>query len=387
MSRKRPADEDAGPSKRLRFQEPDETHFEETVDESLETGTRRGAVKNEGYESDSTDDGEGVVYSRQKKDKEDEDGNDDMFAVDDDKPKAVEDAGKKNKEYLQLGDIEGQEFASGAKGEGESEESEDEEDALDEDDRERIRREKARGYDDKSMGFELSSFNMKSEMEEGKFAADGSYIRSVDQHAMHDRWLDETNEREIKLARKAHKARLKAEAQKEQQEDTSNELRREERERDLIYLMRPSESVLEALQRLGAKKKAQGKRVKGDKSMAVDKFSKSKSQVELDIEKITEHASALMVDNVDIYTTTYEELLRSVRRSKIVPDDWKPPETIQKFEYRWKGGDGSKFGPFTVEEMNAWNEADYFGIRAEKIELCKIGTEFWAGWNEIVRDD
>ena len=408
MSRKRPADEAAGPSKRTRFQEPEEAHFEETVDESLETGTRRGAVKNEGYESDSTDDGEGVVFSRQKKDAEDADG-DDMFATDDKPNAGGADAGKKKKtEYLNLGDIEGQEFGSGAGGKGgseevESEESEDEEDALDEDDRERIRREKAKGYDDKSMGFELSSFNMKAEMEEGKFASDGSYVRSADPLAMHDRWLDGMSEREIKLARKAHKARLKKEAVKEQQEE-GTEVRREERERDLVCLMRPSESVLEALQRLGAKKKcahvlslvtalkltlvlrAQDKKAKRKDGMALDKGTPTKSQLDRDIERVTELASDLMVDNIDIYTSTYEELLRSVRRSKIVEPDWKPPETDTKVEYRWRGGDGATFGPFSIEEMSAWREADYFGLGAEKIELRKAGTDSWAKWDEVIED-
>ncbi|KZW00611.1 hypothetical protein EXIGLDRAFT_830515 [Exidia glandulosa HHB12029] len=391
-SRKRPAESQPGPAKRTRFVEPedDPARFEETVDDALETSNRKGAVKTDGYESDSTDEGEGVVYSRHKKDGDADGEDDDMFAMDDDgdKPKssAAHDGGKKKKtEFLQLGDIEGQEFAENG---DDSDDSEDEADALDEDDAERIRRKKALGYDDKSMGYELSSFNMKQEMEEGKFAADGSYMRSLDPHDMHDRWLEGTDEREIKKARKAYKARLKKEAELEKKENVV--VRKEERERDLICLMRPSESVLETLQRLGVKKKSQAKdRKKKDKdSMAIDTVAPhgtahTKTKVELDIEKITELASELMVDNIDIYSTTYEELLRSVRRSKIVPDDWKPPE--DKFEYRWKGGDGTTFGSFSLEEMIAWKDADYFGDGAEKIEIRKVGVDgAWGAWNDAV---
>ena len=59
------------------------------------------------------------------------------------------------------------------------------------------------------MGFELSAFNMREEMEEGKFSADGMYVRTFDPHAVHDRWMEGVDEREIKKARKFHKAQEK----------------------------------------------------------------------------------------------------------------------------------------------------------------------------------
>ncbi|EJD55099.1 hypothetical protein AURDEDRAFT_78013 [Auricularia subglabra TFB-10046 SS5] len=393
MSRKRAAEGSVGPAKRTRFVSPedDPARFEETVDDALETGARRGAVKTDGYESDSTDEGEGVVFSRHKKADEDGDA-DDLFAMDDDdgggtKPKADDAAGgkKKKTEYLQLGDIEGQEFRAGG-GSGSDESSEDEDDALDEDDAERIRRAKARGYDDRAMGFELSQFNMKTEMDEGKFQADGSYVRARDPHEMHDKWLDDADARAIKKARRAHRARLKKQKELEAQED-ARPASKAERERDLVSLMRPSESVLEALQRLGAKKKQQAKQQKKkDKdAMAIDGGAHHvKTPIELEIEQITELASALMVENVDVYSATYEELLRSVRRSKLVPDDWKPPEREPKVEYRWKGGDGQTFGPYSQEEMAAWRDADYFGgPEASKIELRPVGSNDWKSWDDV----
>jgi len=73
-------------SKKTRFVDPSEdpTKFAEDVDNALEDplGKRKGQVKTDGYDSDSSDDGEGVVLSRRKggeKDGEDED--DDMFAM------------------------------------------------------------------------------------------------------------------------------------------------------------------------------------------------------------------------------------------------------------------------------------------------------------------
>jgi len=38
------------------------------------------------------------------------------------------------------------------------------------------------------MGFELSSFNMREEMEEGKFTEDGSYVRTFDPPGLR-RWM------------------------------------------------------------------------------------------------------------------------------------------------------------------------------------------------------
>jgi len=113
------------------------------------------------------------------------------------------------------------------------------------------------------MGFELSSFNMREEMEEGKFASDGTYVRSFDPHGVHDKWMDGVDEKEMKMARrrKRHQERL----QKEKIKAEEKELRRA----GARVLWRwtgtnaeEGETVLEALQRLGAqaKKQSSGKR-------------------------------------------------------------------------------------------------------------------------------
>ena len=206
-------DNGAGPSqKRTRFVEPSEdpVNFAEEVDAQLEnpSAQRKGRVKAEGYDSDSSDDGEGVVFSRRPgASAAEDDDDDDMFAMGEkEEKKEVEDVGKKKKtEYLRLGDIEGQEFGDKAGSQSEDE-SEEEDEPEDEDDA--IRREKA------GMGFEMSSFNMREEMEEGKFAADGTYVRTFDPHAVHDRWMEGLDDREIKKARKSHKQQERAQKEK-----------------------------------------------------------------------------------------------------------------------------------------------------------------------------
>ncbi|KAF8350631.1 hypothetical protein F5887DRAFT_940221 [Amanita rubescens] len=252
---KRPATQSHHAAKKTRFLEPDEdpTNFAEQVDSALEQPSRRGKVKTEGYESDSSDDGEGVVFSRKGKDAVDED--EDMFAAAEnaEKPQTqVDGAGKKKKEtYLRLGDIQGQEFGGAAGSETDSSDGSDE--PEDEDDAERRKK--------VGMGFELSSFNMREEMEEGKFTEDGNYVRNFDPHGIHDRWMEGLSEREIKLAKR--RKRQQERAQKEKMEAEEREIResggKASLEKQLLAMLKKGETVLEALQRLGAQAKRSSK--------------------------------------------------------------------------------------------------------------------------------
>ncbi|KAH9843068.1 uncharacterized protein C8Q71DRAFT_698948 [Rhodofomes roseus] len=373
-----------GPQKKTRFVEPkdDPVNFAEEVDASLETRQRRGRVKTEGYESDSSDDGEGVVPSRRPgADKADED--EDMFAMGEKEEKA-EESGKKETKFLRLGDIEGQEFNEQNSDQSESEEP---------DDQDAAERNKA------GMGYELSSFNMREEMEEGKFAEDGTYVRTFDPHAAHDRWMEGLDEEEIKKTRRNH--RLREKEQKEKQKAEEEEMRqlggRPQIEKELVGMLKKGETVLEALQRLGAQAKKSGaskrngkpnNKRKGDLAedpMQVDKAPKAPSE----IDHITHLASTLMgFGDTDVYSKTYEELVRSVRSSGIVDSSWMPPSADVRYEYRWavpdsSGQDGQVFGPFGEEEIKAWYKAGYFGAAGEKVQVRRVAGE-WGTWDAVV---
>ncbi|RXW12816.1 hypothetical protein EST38_g13038 [Candolleomyces aberdarensis] len=366
-------------SKKTRFVEPDDdpANFAEQVDSALETRSRRGKVKSEGYESDSSDDGEGVVNSR-KKGKEEEEEEEDMFAMADKEEKAQEETGKKKDKFMRLGDIEGQEFHD------ESGENSDDEDFEDEDARERKKKE--------GMGFELSSFNMREEMEEGKFTDDGNYIRTFDPHQVHDKWMDGLDEREIKLARKR-----KREQEKKQKEKMDREERELQEsggpaavELQLLPYLKKGETILEALQRLGAaeKRKQPAKKPakrKADGAMSVDK----QPHTPTDIEVITDLASKLMsLGDVDVYSKTYEELVRHVRTAGNVESNWEPPSADVKYEYKWdKPGSGQTdqvFGPFSEEDMRSWYKAAYFGTYGEQVKVRRVGGE-WGDWDDVVQ--
>ena len=248
------------PTKKTRFLEPadDEANFAKEVDDALEnpSATRKGRVKTEGYDSDSSDDGEGVVLSR-RAGVEDaaNDEDEDMFATDpkEDNKKVEPVEKKRGEEYLRLGDIEGQEFGrgSGDDDDGSSGDDGDEDDGEPVDEDEEERRKKV------GMGYEMSSFNMREEMEEGKFSADGMYVRNFDPHALHDRWMEGLGEREIRLARRRKRRREKAQMEKIREEERELEMLggKEAVEREVLAMLKKGETVLEALQRLGARAK------------------------------------------------------------------------------------------------------------------------------------
>lgn len=250
-----------GARKKTRFVEPsdDPANFAEEVDAQLETPStqRKRRVRTEGYDSDSSDDGEGVVESRKTaRAAAAEDEDEDMFAIGEkeDKNNQTADMGgkKKKEDYLRLGDIEGQEFAAEDGSGSDSLSEEDEAEPEDEDEAER--RKKA------GMGFELSSFNMREEMEEGKFAQDGTYVRTFDPHAVHDRWMDDVDDKEIKRARRSHKRQERIQREKQLAEERELEQLggKDALEQQLVGMLKKGETVLEALQRFGAKSKKDG---------------------------------------------------------------------------------------------------------------------------------
>jgi CD2 antigen cytoplasmic tail-binding protein 2 len=95
----------------------------------------------------------------------------------------------------------------------------------------------------------------------------------------------------------------------------------------------------------------------------------------------------MSLGDTDVYSTTYEELVRSVRRSGLVPENWEPPSADVKYEYMWAVPDttapGQVLGPYSEEEMKSWNTAGFFGDRADKIRVRTVGGE-WGSWKDVV---
>ncbi|KAG8900462.1 hypothetical protein FRB99_006031 [Tulasnella sp. 403] len=368
---------------------------------------RKGRVKTEGYESDSTDDGEGVVASRKKSRRKADDDEDDvdMFGGGEKDGSDADDAPKKKKtKYMNLGDIDGQEFGGGQASDDESgeDEPEDEDDAA--------RRAK------KGMGYELSSFNMKDEMEEGKFAEDGTFVRSFDPHQMHDRWMEGLTDKEIKKARRSRKKieEKERERKKKGEEDGLTGKTKEELQKELLNWVKPGESVLQTLARLGAEKKKAGSSAKSKSRSAKSTLDPSADTSQTppkgpvahpenaDIDRVTALASTLLsLGETHVYDETHRTLLFSVKEAGLVPRDWVPPlaapvpvEHAPKYHYRWSpeylattlGGakPDEVFGPYSKEELLAWKDASYFGPSGERVQLRRLGEDVWSDWSIVM---
>ncbi|KAL2045808.1 hypothetical protein ABVK25_012047 [Lepraria finkii] len=396
--------------------------------------TKRNAVNIDGYESDSSNEGfnaradakskQGKAASKSKDEQES-----DMFAdlegdfKDGDEDEEVAAEGKmKRKEVRFLGEeeIEGQVGSSksgghvsadlllNGHGKGKGKEKDEEVESSSESDiGEEERAEIVEGMDEelgaggkKSHAPKLDAFNMKNEQEEGRFDAQGNFVRkAADPDAVHDSWLEGVSKKDMKKAKEAADKRDEERRQKRIEDDsvlTSDILK------VLIPYLERGETVLEALARLGrGKKKEKPKwqnrgRRKAEGAMDVDQEKAAEDPAETKrretieaIETITGAADQLLTrGQAEIYDAERETLMRQYSRE--TGEDWvdasKDEEDegrtdgfreAKQWEYRWEDGrdGGQANGPYDGAMMVSWNNAGYFG---EGVEFRKVGEEGWS---------
>ena len=395
--------------------------------------TKRNAVNIDGYESDSSNEGfdaRADAKAKQKTaagSKDDEEA--DMFADlegdfkdgDEDEEIAVE-GKKKRKEVRFLGEeeIEGQVGSSKSGGHvsadllmngdsrGKGKEKDVEVESSSESDvGEEERAEIVEGMDEelgaggkKAHAPKLDAFNMKNEQEEGRFDAQGNFVRkAADPDAVHDSWLEGVSKKDMKKAKEAADKRDEERRQKRIEDDallTSDILK------NLIPYLERGETVLEALARLGkGKKKEKPKwqnkgRRKGDGAMDVDQEKPAEDPAETKrreaVEAITGAADQLLTrGQMEIYDAERELLMRQYSRE--TGEDWVDApgngdtdeaadgvRATKRWEYRWEDGrdGGQANGPYDGAMMVSWNDAGYFG---EGVEFREAGKE---GWNRSV---
>lgn len=443
-----------GPSKKPKFDlrnpsalvadEPEEDAvLDADVIGSRGTGTKRGAVNIDGYDSDSDNEGfdaraderakgkKGEVnlaealdgYSKEKpgatSGKTDMEEDADMFAdledefADGDEDESELKARKKGKEvrFLKEDEIEGQvlgsksgghvsgNFALDPKGKlsthamDDQESSDDEEDAVLAAQEEDVDEEVGAGGLKRNAP-KVDAFNMKAEQEEGKFDANGNFVRNAaDRDAVHDTWLEGISKKDMKKAAEAHEKREEERRQKRLEDDAmllSDILR------TLILRLDKAETVLEALARLG-KSQVKTKKIpkwklkkqtQKDDSMDVDAEKvedPEQTRIRDAINAITGAADQLLIrGQTDVYEQEREMLIRQYRRE--TGEDWEEPSEevamneenglapTKMWEYRWTDGrDGAaKQGPFDGPTMVAWQDAGYFG---EGVEFKRVGQE------------
>ncbi|RDA90187.1 hypothetical protein CP533_1027 [Ophiocordyceps camponoti-saundersi (nom. inval.)] len=382
--------------------------------------TKRGAVNLDGYDSDSDnetfetkaagrktgdvdllkqmDNYDANDANAGKVNDHDDDDDDDMFAVDNEADtgdgqspsKAVR--RRKDVDYLEDSNIEGQ--VDGSKSGGrvrldEQESSDDEADVELAIQEEGVDEEVGAGGLKRNAP-KIEAFNLREEMEQGRFDQNGNYIRRADDpDASHDRWLDGCSKKDMKKAAEAHEKR---EAEARQQRIQDDGVWVSDLLKALIAELQKMETPLEALARLG---KSQAK----DKKTKVPKWKQKKMTKEVDgqemeldgkdgdekqakikqsINAITDAADKLLSrDFEDVYDETRESLVREYERQ--TGESWVEKAEAGMWEFRWTD-DGHAQGPFDGPTMKAWDEAGYFGQKGVEFRPADGGGE----WREKV---
>ncbi|RHZ71237.1 hypothetical protein Glove_261g80 [Diversispora epigaea] len=383
----------ASSSKRVRFSgnddknneyssEEEENEIEFDHEESLEKAKRRrGGVKLEGYETDSDEDVSAELYNRRKgkgKATNVDEDMDDMFADDEtssSKRQPEFDFSGKEGPDLEFDEIDGQDFTS--------------HDA----------------YDNESGEPIIEAFNLKSELEEGRFDEAGNYIPHKDPNAFHDLWLEGVSRVDIEKARIAHEKQEKERKLKEAREDSNRPMNRVEICKELLSVMKRGEIISDTLQRLGGTsskpknkrgpkqytKKPKGKNKEQEQVPEPEKEEKEltpEEKQEQDRKKLIERLTDLSVmamNYFNVYEDTWEQILRKLKRDGSVPEDWMPPSDENQdnnkiqWEYKWtddSGGDVNEiYGPFSGDDMKAWKDQGYF-VNGVMVRKVGSGNEF-----------
>ncbi|KAI8085134.1 uncharacterized protein BX664DRAFT_338599 [Halteromyces radiatus] len=317
----------AGSSKRAKTQRRQEreesTDFEIDHEESLEPAKqRRGAVAKDAYVSDDEEVGGGAFNSDSENggDDSDEDqaskktNDDDVDMFSSTVADEEDDTKKKDKKKKRLGmdDIEGQEWTS------RDQESD----------------------DDDNQKNKLTAFNMRQEMEEGSFDAQGNYIRNEkDPEAFHDKWMEGISKKDMLKARDAQVRRDQAEQVKEASRQSTLPQTQTDVYLALVEYLLPGESVKDALTTLGKgahgkiplwKQKLMAKKNKNKKQDTPVLDEQQAADRQRKVEEMTGLADQLMaLGHFTVYDDTFESIVRYLRNKTDVDELWLP-ESIQR---------------------------------------------------------
>ncbi|KIV87063.1 hypothetical protein PV11_02634 [Exophiala sideris] len=376
---------------------------------------RRGAVNIDGYDSDSDNDNFNARADAKTKEKnsaaksKEEDEND-MFADLEEDFKDGDDSegdagrrGDKKKavRFLDADEIEGQvqnsksgghvsaDFGLNGDGKGKSREVDDEVESSSEEEIDDETRADAGELDPelgagskKTHAPKLDAFNMRSELEEGRFDEQQNYVRkAADPDAIHDVWLEGVSKKQMRQAKEAADKREEERRQRAIEDDAKSKA---DVLSQLIPLLERGETILEALARLGKSKdrkpKWQKNKNKKQNDSSADPASSQDDPAEKarkeKVEAITGAADILLTrGQPEVYDSEREILMRQYQRE--TGEAWvDPPQptddaldagSMEMWEYRWTDArDGGAInGPYDADTMRQWNDAGYFGEGVE----------------------
>ncbi|KAH3680137.1 hypothetical protein WICMUC_000538 [Wickerhamomyces mucosus] len=312
------------------------------------------------YENDSSDE-EYKPKNKEKETQNDEDGSEsDMFS--DDEPTEPEEKTNKNTNTIKLLNEEELREELGVEGEDYEKISDVEDSESDE-----VKKPK------------LDAFNIKEELKEGRFDEAGNYIRITkdsddeEKELKDEEWYEGLKKKDFRKAKKAQEDREKQRIEKQNLRSIE---KLENLLIDLISILEPVESSIEALQRFSAKPKKKKAKWTNEERSKEDERSKT-------VMKITELCENIIGKGIsDVYDLEKEELMLIYKQE--TGEQYKKPVEVKAdndveishlndnilWEFRWLE-DNQIHGPYSNSEMTYWKD-NYFGNR---VEVRKVGTQ------------
>jgi CD2 antigen cytoplasmic tail-binding protein 2 len=180
----------------------------------------------------------------------------------------------------------------------------------------------------------LTPFNMKDELEEGYFDGSGMYIwNKKDASEIKDSWLDSIDWMSVKKVDPSKMPPPVPEDDSSSEDELSVKPAPVEVYEEVLSFLKPGESIIKAIKRLG---KGGGKQLTASERLKQKKLAKLKGLTEapkeaetgdkVALEKLTGLANQIMslTGNMDVYDETYESLAFKISKASQTPE--KPPE-------------------------------------------------------------
>ena len=244
----------------------------------------------------------------------------------------------------------------------------------------------------------LDSFNMKAEMEDGQFDQDGNYIRAAkDKQDSQDDWLKDVSRKDIQRAREAQAKRRQDEMDR-MDEDVASLGSTGEMLSELIDFLQTGETLLEALQRHGgARQSAQrhASRRQRKQEQAIGNVAATEDTAERrSIRRISAIADKLMSGTeIEVYDSERERLIRQYKA--ITGRDYRPipangqdaaqAGTEKQWEFYWAGAEDSINGPYGQGEMHDWWQDGHFKQAEAYARPAASGEDH--EWQRITDDE
>nr|VZI03815.1 unnamed protein product [Spirometra erinaceieuropaei] len=253
----------------------------------------------------------------------------------------------------------------------------------------------------------ITPFNMREELEDGYFDKCGTFIFNK-VNDVGDNWLEGVDWAEIKRKEGVQESKKTKSVEAEEEEDDDDEKEAKmppttAAEKLKLYseiatFMRPRETVLRTLKRLGPNKPQQRSWARKKDGTVSEKASEPVSVEARQFARLTELADDLLGSgDFDIYQKTKEVIDDYVATAREVgeeneldafgaaiddaqglepPADSEEPSSVQTKWLMKKGSadaDSEVEGPFTTEDLKKWLQTGLFA-KPDKVFVCRQGS-------------